>query len=246
MENHKWVLVTGGSRGIGQALVAELSHNWNVIFTGRSTESIASTLSSLENGRPNRWIKGFQCDGKDEEQVEVLSQSLLDKFGSPAAIIHNAGIARDALHIHQNADIWRDVLDNNLISIVNWNRKLVPAMLMTNSGSIVLMSSVTGLKGNVGQTAYAASKAAMMGMARSLAHEVGRFGLRVNCLAPGLIESDMTRAMPDAKLKSMCKNIPLRRLGQPQEVAKMVEFLIGDGSQYLTGQTLVLDGGLTA
>lgn len=246
MANHHWVLVTGGSRGIGQALVTELSKTWNVVFTGRRAEGIANTLSSIENADSETWVKGFQCDGNDEKQVEALSQSLLDQFGAPRAIIHNAGITRDALHIHQDAEIWRDVLGNNVVSIINWNRKLVPAMLMANYGSIVLMSSITGLKGNTGQTAYAASKAAMMGITRSLAHEVGRFGVRVNCLAPGLIDSDMTQAMPDAKLKAMCRNIPLRRLGQPQEVAKMVAFLIGENSQYLTGQTLVLDGGLTA
>lgn len=244
--SRQWVLVTGGSRGIGQALVTELQNNWNVIFTGRSADGIENMLSTVENIQPNQWVKGFQCDGKDELQVKKLAQSLLDMHGAPTAIIHNAGIARDALHIHQNAEIWRDVLDNNVISMINWNRELLPAMLMARYGSIVLMSSVTGLKGNIGQTAYGASKAAMMGVARSLAHEVGRFGLRVNCIAPGFIDSDMTQAIPEAKLKSIRQNIPLRRFGRPQEVAKMAEFLIGENSQYLTGQTIVLDGGLTA
>ena len=242
----QWVLVTGGSRGIGQALVTELQHNWNVVFTGRSAEGIANTLSIVEHTQSNQWVKGFQCDGKDEQQVKELAQSLLGSHGAPTAIIHNAGIARDALHIHQNAEIWRDILDNNVISMINWNRELLPAMLMARYGSIVLMSSVTGLKGNIGQTAYAASKAAMMGVARSLAHEVGRFGIRVNCIAPGFIDSDMTRAIPENKLKLIKQSIPLRRFGQPQEVAKMAEFLIGEDSQYITGQTIVLDGGLTA
>ncbi|MGG4608412.1 SDR family oxidoreductase [Providencia sp. Me31A] len=246
MVNNHWVLVTGGSRGIGQALVSELRLNWNVVFTGRSVEGVESALSTFENIQSKQWVKGFQCDGKEERQVDILSQSLLDNFGAPTAIIHNAGITKDALHIHQDAETWRDVLDNNVVSIINWNRKLLPAMLMTGHGSIVLMSSVTGLKGNIGQTAYAASKAAAIGITRSLAHEVGRFGVRVNCIAPGLIDSDMTQAMPEAKLKAMCQSIPLRRLGQPHEVAKLAEFLIGENSQYLTGQTLVLDGGLTA
>lgn len=242
----KWILITGGSRGIGQALVVELLSHWNVVFTGRSTEGISNALASVKNTHSDTWVKGYQCDGKDEKQVKKLAQSLLETFGAPAAIIHNAGITRDALHIHQDAEVWRDVMDNNVISIINWNRELLPSMLMARNGSIVLMSSVTGLKGNIGQTAYAASKSAMIGVTRSLAHEIGRFGLRVNCVAPGLIDSDMTNAMPEAKLKAMCKNIPLRRLGQPQEVAKTVKFLIGEDSQYLTGQTIVLDGGLTA
>ena len=119
-------------------------------------------------------------------------------------------------------------------------------MMTQGSGSIVLMSSVTALQGNSGQTAYAASKAAMIGMARSLAREVGRFGLRVNCLAPGLIASEMIEAVPAAKLKTMRQNIALRRLGDPVDVAQAAAFLIGDNSSYLTGQTLVLDGGLSA
>ncbi|MRF68581.1 SDR family oxidoreductase [Escherichia coli] len=246
MANNQWILVTGGSRGIGLALVSELRRHWNVVFTGRSVDGVNETQANLENPNLDTWVKGSPCDGKNEAQVDALSSSLLEQFGAPTAIIHNAGITRDALHIHQDAEIWRDVLENNVISVMNWHRKLLPAMLMAGSGSIVLMSSITGLKGNVGQTAYAASKSAMMGLTRSLAHEVGRFGLRVNCIAPGLIDSDMTRAMPEAKLKAMCQNIPLRRLGQPQEVAELVEFLIGNSSQYLTGQTLVLDGGLTA
>ncbi|NDJ55772.1 SDR family oxidoreductase [Enterobacteriaceae bacterium 4M9] len=242
----KWVLITGGSRGIGQALVTGLLPQWNVVFTGRSEEGIARTLELAQNVQSTNWVKGFSCDGKDEQRVGELAQQMLDEFGAPAAIVHNAGIARDALHIHQDAEVWRDVLDNNLVSLVNWNRLLLPAMMMQGEGSVVMMSSVTAIRGNSGQTAYAASKAAMMGIARSLAREVGRFGIRVNCLAPGLIESDMTQAIPETKLKAMRQEIPLRRLGLVEEVTGSVAFLIGDSSRYLTGQTLVLDGGLSA
>lgn len=242
----KWVLVTGGSRGIGQALVTGLLPQWNVAFTGRSEEGITQTLEQARNVASTHWVNGYRCDGKDEQRVGELAQQMLDEFGAPAAIVHNAGIARDALHIHQDAQIWRDVLDNNLVSMVNWNRLLLPAMMMQGEGSVVMMSSVTAIRGNSGQTAYAASKAAMMGIARSLAREVGRFGLRVNCLAPGLIESDMTQAIPEAKLKAMRQDIPLRRLGLVEDVTGTVAFLIGDNSRYLTGQTLVLDGGLSA
>ncbi|MEH1318720.1 SDR family oxidoreductase, partial [Citrobacter farmeri] len=148
--------------------------------------------------------------------------------------------------IHQNARDWQEVLGNNLVAVVNWNRILLPAMMTQGSGSIVFMSSVTAVKGNSGQTAYAASKAAMIGLTHSLAREVGRFGIRVNCLAPGLIEGEMVQAIPEARLKAMRQNIPLRRLGRTQDVAHAVAFLAGEGSRYLTGQTLVLDGGLSA
>ncbi|WP_058910644.1 SDR family NAD(P)-dependent oxidoreductase [Entomohabitans teleogrylli] len=242
----KWILITGGSRGIGQALVTRLLRDWNVVFTGRSAAAIEQTLAMVQEMADDRWVEGYACDGKDEKQVEDLSRALLDRLGAPHAIIHNAGIARDALHIHQDAEVWREVLDNNLVSVINWNRMLLPSMLVQREGAIVLMSSVSALKGNSGQTAYAASKAAMVGLTRSLALEVGRFGIRVNCLAPGLINSDMTQAIPEAKLKALRQAIPLRRLGEPEEVARMASFLIGEESQYLTGQTLVLDGGLSA
>jgi len=242
----KWILITGGSRGIGQALVTHLLPEWNVVFTGRSEEGIARTQMFAQTLSTGNWVKGVRCDGKDDARVEHIAGTLIDEFGAPTAIIHNAGMTNDALHIHQRAQDWREILDNNLVSVLNWNRQLLPAMMMQGHGSVVLMSSVTALKGNSGQTAYAASKAAMIGVAHSLAREVGRFGIRVNCLAPGLIEGEMIEAIPETKLKALRQNIPLRRLGSAQDVAQMAAFLIGEGSSYLTGQILVLDGGLSA
>jgi len=242
----KWMLITGGSRGIGQALVHDLLAEWNIVFTGRNEAGIARTLASAGSLQAANWVKGCRCDGSDENCVSTLAASLLETFGAPSAVIHNAGMTRDGLHIHQNAQDWQAVLNNNLIAAVNWNQKLLPAMMTQGGGSIVFMSSVSALKGNSGQTAYAASKAAMMGLTRSLAREVGRFGIRVNCLAPGLIDGDMVQAIPEAHLKAMRQNIPLRRLGRTQDVARAVAFLAGEESSYLTGQTLVLDGGLSA
>ena len=240
----KWILITGGSRGIGRALVRGLAQSWNVVFTGRDEEAMNATLAECENS--SHRVRGYACDGNDESRVAQLAQTLLSERGAPEAIIHNAGIARDGLHIRQNAALWREVLDTNVISMLNWNRVLLPAMLMQRRGSIVMMSSVSAVKGNVGQTAYAASKAAMSGIARSLALEVGRFGIRVNCLAPGLIRTEMLEEIPAQKLKEMRQAIPLRRLGETHDVLQAVAFLIGEGSQYMTGQTLVLDSGLSA
>ena len=137
-------------------------------------------------------------------------------------------------------------MNTNLNAIFYWNKHLLPPMIMQGEGAVLLMSSVTAIKGNVGQSAYGASKAAMIGLGRSLALEMGRFGIRVNCLLPGIIDSDMTRAMPADALKGLRKQIPLRRLGDAQEVARVSAFMIGNDSRYMTGQTLVLDGGLTA
>jgi len=241
----KWILVTGGSRGIGRALVIGLGRRWNVVFTGRNEGAIQETQAMATDNNAAHWVRGVVCDGNDETQVELLAQDLLAKWGAPEAVIHNAGVTRDGLHIHQTAAIWREVLETNVISMINWNRVLLPAMLMQQRGSMVLMSSVSALKGNVGQTAYAASKAAMSGMARSLALEVARFGIRVNCVAPGLIRTEMLEEIPAQKLKELRQSIPLRRLGETDDVLQMVDFLIGEGSQYMTGQTLVLDGGLS-
>lgn len=242
----KWMLITGGSRGIGQALVTHLLSGWNIVFTGRNEESINQTMLKAQALNAATWVRGFCCDGSNESQVAQLATRLLADFGAPSAIVHNAGMTKDALHIHQTAREWREIMDNNLIAIVNWNHHLLPAMMTQGHGSLVLMSSVSAVMGNAGQTAYAASKAAMMGLTRSLAREIGRFGLRVNCLAPGLIESDMIQAIPEPRLKALRQNIPLRRMGHPQEVAQAVAFLAGEASRYMTGQTLILDGGLSA
>ncbi|WP_300005174.1 SDR family NAD(P)-dependent oxidoreductase [uncultured Cedecea sp.] len=242
----KWILITGGSRGIGQALVTGLGQNWNVVFTGRDESAIQGVQTHMADSNSSHWVQGIVCDGNDETRVEQQAQELLEKYGAPEAIIHNAGIARDGLHIHQNAAVWREVLETNVVSMINWNRILIPAMQVQKRGSVVLMSSISALKGNVGQTAYAASKAAMSGMARSLALEVARFGIRVNCLAPGLIRTSMLDDIPAQKLKELRQAIPLRRLGETDDVIQTVAFLIGEGSQYMTGQTLVLDGGLSA
>ena len=243
--SRKWVLVTGGSRGIGRALVETLARDWNVIFTcrcpGEESQETVDACASL----PGR-VEARACDGSDERQIDALAPLLIEKYGAPHAVIHNAGIALDGLHIQQPTADWQQTLNSHLSAVFYWNRRLLPAMILNGDGALVLMSSVTAIKGNPGQTAYAASKAAMIGLCRSLAPELGRFGLRVNCLAPGLIESDMTEAMPAARLEAMRRQIPLRRLGTPEEVARVTAFLIGDDSRYMTGQTLVLDGGLTA
>lgn len=137
-------------------------------------------------------------------------------------------------------------METNLNAVFYWNKHLLPAMISQGEGALLLMSSVSAIKGNVGQTAYGASKAAMVGLGRSLAQELGRFGIRVNCLLPGIIDSDMTRNMPPEALKGLRKQVPLRRLGTAQEVASVTAFMIGEESRYMTGQALVLDGGLTA
>ncbi|WP_086868132.1 SDR family oxidoreductase [Kosakonia pseudosacchari] len=237
-----WILVTGGNRGIGSAIVNELRSDNNIIFTSRSTKS-----SLDENNQPrNTFIEHVVCDNCDVVQVETVAKDLLNRYGPPKAIIHNAGVTQDELHIRQSIDQWRNVIDTNLNAIFYWNKYLLPEMMANGDGAILLVSSVTGIKGNIGQTAYGASKAAHFGLARSLALEVARFGIRVNCLVPGVIESDMTRNLSPDALKKLRSQIPLRRIGSVEEVAKVARFMISETCQYMTGQTIVLDGGMTA
>lgn len=245
MASDKWILVTGGSRGIGRALVEELAREYNVVFTcrtlGEASQAVEEACAPLAG-----WVTAYACDGGAAAQVDELAPRLLEQYGAPFAVIHNAGITQDGLHIHHTPESWQQVLNANLNAVFYWNRHLLPAMILNGEGALVLMSSVTGIKGNAGQTAYGASKAALIGLCRSLAPELGRFGIRANCLVPGLIAGEMTDAMPPARLEAMRKQVPLRRLGSAHEVARAAAFLIGDDSRYMTGQTLVLDGGLTA
>ncbi|PDO87620.1 SDR family oxidoreductase [Kosakonia pseudosacchari] len=237
-----WTLVTGGNRGIGSAIVNELRSDNNIIFTSRSKKSGLD-----ENNQPrNTFIEHVVCDNCDVVQVETVAKDLLNRYGPPKAIIHNAGVTQDELHIRQSIDQWRNVIDTNLNAIFYWNKYLLPEMMANGDGAILLVSSVTGIKGNIGQTAYGASKAAHFGLARSLALEVARFGIRVNCLVPGVIESDMTRNLSPDALKKLRSHIPLRRIGSVEEVAKVARFMISETCQYMTGQTIVLDGGMTA
>ncbi|PDO84077.1 SDR family oxidoreductase [Kosakonia sacchari] len=237
-----WILVTGGNRGIGSAIVNELRSDNNIVFTSRSTKS-----SPDENNQSsNTIIEHVVCDNCDVVQVEKVAKDLLNRYGPPKAVIHNAGVTQDELHIRQSIEQWRNVIDTNLNAIFYWNQYLLPEMMANGDGVILLVSSVTGIKGNIGQTAYGASKAAHFGLARSLALEVARFGIRVNCLAPGVIDSDMTHNLSPDALKKLRSQIPLRRFGSVAEVAKVARFMISESCQYMTGQTIVLDGGMTA
>ncbi|KGL57069.1 SDR family NAD(P)-dependent oxidoreductase [Pantoea ananatis] len=242
---NQWILVTGGSRGIGRATVLRLAKQWNVVFTWCRDESAAHEVELLCKALPGK-VEGYQCDGCDEQTVTGLAADLLARYGAPYALVHNAGITLDALYIHQSPANWRKVMDTNLNAIFYWNHVLLEHMMMQGTGSIVMMSSVSGVKGNSGQSAYAASKAAMIGLARTLSVELGRFGIRVNCLLPGYIDTQIMASIPNPKLVELRKKIPLKRFGKVAEVAGAVAWLVSDDSAYMTGQTLILDGGLSA
>ncbi len=241
-----WVLVTGGSRGIGKGLVEHLCRRgYDVAFTYQSSESAARTLEATLREQGLR-CEAVRCDGSNHDQVKECSEELIGRKGSPYGLINNMGITRDATLLNLEPEQWRSVLDTNLDSAFYFVRNLARAMLSKKDGVILQMSSVTGLKGLAGQTHYAASKAGMIGFTRSLALELARFGIRVNAVAPGFIETEMLEQLPEAKRESLARMIPLRRVGTVADVAGLVEFLLSPQATYITGQTLVVDGGLLA
>ncbi len=242
----KWVFITGGTRGIGKGVVRALSaHGYPVAFTYKTSAAEAERLTAEINASGG-WSEAYACDSSQIETVFGLAKHLIARHGPPYAVINNAGIAKDGLLATTSPADWNAVLENNLTSAYAVNRAFLPDMLPNGDGCVIHVSSVTGLKGNIGQSSYGATKAAMIGLTRSLALEVGRFNIRVNAVAPGLIATDMTDGIPPTQLKRLVGHIALGRLGAVEDVALTVEFLLGPGGRYVTGQTFVIDGGLTA
>ncbi|MCF2909101.1 3-oxoacyl-ACP reductase FabG [Pseudoalteromonas sp. DL2-H2.2] len=240
-----WVLVTGGTRGIGKALVLALAKaGYRAVFTYQSSSAQADVLSAdiAEFGGE---AFGYQCDGSQYEQVEQLCSKLVEEYGNPFGLINNMGITGDQLVFSMDMDLYHKVINTNLNSAVYFSKCLVPAMAEEGCGRIINMSSVTGLKGNKGQLAYAATKAGMLGLTKTLALEVARFNMTVNAVAPGFIATEMVDNIDEKAKKQITKQVPLKRLGTVEEVAAMVDFLLGETAGYITGQTFVIDGGLT-
>lgn len=247
MENlNKWVFISGGSRGIGAEIVSELAESgFDIVFTYKNSKENAIALcdSLISQGKQCR---AFQCDVSIQEEVNQLADKCISLFGAPYAVINNAGIVKDSLFINMDQKAWLEVMNNNILSSYLINNTFLPHMINQGNGCILFISSVTAFKGNIGQVNYAASKAAMIGMTHSLAVELGRFNIRVNVIAPGLIETDMSKALPNSAYNKMLKQIPLARIGSTKEVAMSASFLLGPGGSYITGQTLIIDGGMSA
>ncbi len=237
----KKALVTGASRGIGRAIaekfLAEGAHVWGV------STSFPSDLEEWESqsGGSLRWIC---ADLGDLDSVEALVKDALADSGGFDILVNNAGITKDGLSFRMQLADFRKVLDVNLTAAFLIARTVAADMIRRRSGTIINMSSVVGVHGNGGQTNYAASKAGLIGLTKSLAQETASRGVRVNAVAPGFIESDMTNAMPDAAKEAMLSHIPLKRTGKPEDIAEAVLFLASDVSSYITGQVLAVDGGM--
>jgi 3-oxoacyl-[acyl-carrier protein] reductase len=234
-------LVTGASRGIGRAIALELAtHGLHVAVNYKSNEEAArATLATIEASGGSGELCRF--DITDEAAAGAAISALLEKHPRIAVLVNNAGIVADGLFAMMSGADWRKVTDTSLGGFFNVTKPVIQKMITQRQGSVVTISSVSGLMGNRGQTNYSAAKAGLMGATRALAAEVARIGIRVNVVAPGLVETDMTRDLPADMIKKM---IPMGRYGKPEEIARVVRFLCSDDASYITGQVISVNGGM--
>ena len=240
----KVAVVTGGSRGIGRAIATELAkHGADIAFTGRSlndnTRSLESELAQL-----GVKAKAYATDAADYIASEEFIKEVLQEFGKIDILVNNAGITKDGLLMRMSEEQWDEVLRVNLKSAFNLTKAVTMPMMRARQGSIINISSVVGVTGNAGQANYAASKAGLIGFTKATAKELGSRGIRINAIAPGFIQTDMTDVLDPKMVEEWSKSIALRRLGTPEEVAQVVAFLSSDAASYITGQVLNVCGGM--
>ena len=240
----KTALVTGATRGIGRAIALKFAaEGADVAFTYRSQHEAAQSLVDEIQAMGVK-AKAYQSDAASFEDAHKVTDDVKATFGRIDILVNNAGITKDALMMRMDEAQWDAVIDTNLKSAYNFIHACTPVMARQRSGSIICMTSVVGMSGNAGQCNYAASKAGLIGLTKSIAKEMGSRGIRANCIAPGFISTDMTSAIPEEMRKEWEKQIPLRRGGTPEDVANVAVFLAGDMSSYMTGQVLSCCGGM--
>ncbi|MGB4246133.1 MAG: 3-oxoacyl-ACP reductase FabG [Pseudohongiellaceae bacterium] len=242
-EVKKIALVTGASRGIGKAIALELGRQGMVVIgtatTDKGAEDISAYLAehSIAGG-------GYCLNVASSESVSKVLESIEDRFGLPNVLVNNAGITKDNLLMRMKEEEWGDVINTNLNALYRLCKLTLKGMTKARWGRIINISSVVASSGNPGQTNYAASKAAVEGFSRSLAREIGSRGITVNCIAPGFIDTDMTRALAEKQIETLLAQIPLARFGKAEEIASAVGFLASESGAYITGETLHINGGM--
>ncbi len=240
----KTAIVTGGSRGIGKGIVEIFAkHGANVAFTYSSSSEAAETLA-IKVSKLGVKVKAYQSDAASYSDSEALGAKVMEDFGSIDILINNAGITKDNLLMRMSEEDFDKVIEVNLKSVFNMTKAVQRTMLKQRKGSIINMSSVVGVKGNAGQTNYAASKAGIIGFSKSVALELGSRDIRCNVIAPGFIETEMTGKLDEVTVQSWRNAIPLKRGGSPDDIANACVFLASDLSSYITGQVLNVDGGM--
>jgi len=233
-------LVTGASRGIGKAIAEKLTEDgFFVVGTATSDEGADSISTYLgDNG------KGLKLDVADSDSITAVIKTINDEFGIPTVLVNNAGITRDNLLMRMKDDEWDDIISTNLTSVFRMSKAVLRGMMKVKSGRIINISSVVGFTGNAGQANYAAAKAGVIGFAKSMAKEVGSRNITINTVAPGFIDTDMTRELSDEIKDTLLSSIPLNRLGKGKEIAHAVAFLASAGAGYITGETIHVNGGM--
>jgi 3-oxoacyl-[acyl-carrier protein] reductase len=243
MLNDQVVLVTGASRGIGQAIARALGAAQATVIGTATSQAGADSISSTfaENGVKGT---GMVLDVGNAESIANCMKQLKDAYGAPDILVNNAGITRDNLLMKMSDEQWDEIINTNLSSVFRMSKAVVRAMMKKRSGRIINISSVVGSTGNPGQTNYAAAKAGLVGFSKSLAREIGSRNITVNTVAPGFIDTDMTRELAEDQRSALAAQIPLGRLGSAEEVAATVVFLASPAAAYITGETIHVNGGM--
>lgn len=241
--SEKVALVTGASRGIGKAIALELGKAGMTVVGTATSESGAQAISErfAEHGVMGT---GMALDVSSSESVDAVLKAIAEQYGPVTVLVNNAGITKDNIMMRMKEDEWFDVIDTNLNSLYRIAKASLRGMTKARWGRIINISSVVGSMGNAGQANYAAAKAGMDGFTRALAREIGSRGITVNSVAPGFIDTDMTKKLPDEQRDALKGQIPLQRLGEPEEIASVVAFLAGDAGGYITGETIHVNGGM--
>ena len=242
--HNKRAIVTGGTRGIGKAIVKELvSNGCSVVFTYHNSEETARTLES-ELTDENIKVFGFKADASSFAAADETVKFAIAKLGGLDILVNNAGMTKDNLLLRMSENDFDMVINANLKSVFNYTKAVTKTFISQRNGKIVNISSVVGMIGNPGQANYTASKAGVIGLTKSNAKELASRNINVNCVAPGFIETDMTNKLTDQQKEVILTNVPIKRLGKPEDVAKAVLYLCSSDSDYLTGQVIKVDGGM--
>ena len=242
-EESKVVLVTGASRGIGAAIADTLGESGYTVIGTATTTSGADSISQRFADKAILGA-GMPLNVTDPDSISALLQSIVENFGAPTVLVNNAGITKDNILMRMKEDEWLDVINTNLNAVFRLSKACVRPMTKARWGRIVNISSVVGSMGNGGQSNYSATKAGVEGFSRALAKELGSRSITVNTVAPGFIDTDMTKGLPEANKEVLLGQIPLARLGAPEEIASVVKFLVSDAAGYITGETIHVNGGM--
>jgi len=234
-------LVTGASRGIGKAIAEQLAAQGATVIGTATSDAGAENISGYLSSSGG---KGMCLNVTDADSIASVMKSITDEFGPVTILVNNAGITKDNLLMMMKEDQWNDIIDTNLTSIYRLSKAVIRSMMKARKGRIINIASVVGLTGNPGQTNYSATKAGMLGFTKSLAREIGSRNITVNCVAPGFIDTDMTRELPQEQREALISQIPLDRLGDAADIAAAVGFLASPSAGYITGETINVNGGM--